>query len=97
MNRKELSCSWFNQIDEYEFRVFLESKALLSSCGLTLERRPSGKKKKTIYLFTTTTASPVDVKKAIAVNNRPTNLNFNAILFHLLTYFILLYYLFLII
>jgi hypothetical protein len=39
------------------------------------------------YLFTTTTASPVDVKKAIAVINRPISLNFRTISLHLLHYF----------
>ena len=41
-----------------------------------------------IYLLTTTTASPVDVKKAIAVNNKPISLNFKDISLHLPHYFI---------
>ena len=38
-----------------------------------------------VYLLTTTMASPADVNKAIAVNNKPISLNFKDISLHLLS------------
>ena len=42
-------------------------------------------KMEVVYLLTTTTASPADVNKAIAVNNKPISLNFKGISLHLLS------------